>query len=376
MKILRPTVAEIDLGAIAHNLAEVRRLVGPGVKICPAVKADAYGHGAVAVSRVLADGGADMLGVATCEEGIELREAGIEIPILVLQCGTGEEISEIVRWGLSATVYESGFAKKLSDAAKAAGRRVKVHMKVDTGMGRIGTAVDDAVVFGQLVSVLDGLELEGLFTHFACADEEGQEFTREQAGKLRRVVDALAADGVSVPIVHAANSGAILHLPDTWFDMVRPGIMIYGLWDGSAPGIALRPAMTLKTRIVFLKEVPPGSTISYGRTFEACRRTKVATIPVGYADGYSRALSNRGIALVRGKRVPVIGRVCMDQTMLDVTDVPGVAVGDEVVLYGRQHDEEIRIEEVAVMLGTISYEVICAVGKRVPRVYRTPTAGA
>lgn len=366
----RPTIAEIDLGAIAFNFRQIRKLVGPDVKICPAVKADAYGHGAVPVSRTVLAEGADMLGIATVEEGIELREAGIQAPLLVFGCMFEDQIPEIIRYGITPMVCGESFTQELSRQAVEVGRLVKVHIKVDTGMGRVGVQTREAVDFALSISKLPGIEIEGIFTHFPTSDEEDLTFTHQQVDDLKAVICDIESAGVRIPIRHAANSAAILGVPDAYFNMVRPGIMLYGLSDFILPqGLELRQAMTLKTKIAYLKELPTGRTVSYGRTFKADRPTLVATLPIGYADGYNRLLSNRGPALVRGQRVRVIGRVCMDQTMLDVTDVPGVAVGDEVVLYGSQGNEHISIREIASLLGTITYEVTCSVSKRVPRIW-------
>jgi alanine racemase len=367
----RPTIAEIDLDAIAFNLRQIRKLVGPKVKICPAVKADGYGHGAVEVSNAVLDAGAEMLGVATIEEAIELREAGIRAPILLLQCVFAHQIPEIVEHGLSTMICDRSFARELSRAASAAGKQVRVHIKVDTGMGRVGVQQEETVDFARELARMPVLEIEGIFTHFSSADEQDLSFTYQQIREFDDVTRAVEAAGVRIPLRHAANSAAILNVPESYFDMVRPGIMLYGLYDSEfvCRDVELQQSMTLKTKIIFVKELPPGRTVSYGRTFQAERPTVAATLPIGYADGYNRLLSNRAPAVVRGKRVPVIGRVCMDQTMLDVTDVPDVLVGDEVVLYGSQGGEHISIEEIARLLGTISNEVICAVGKRVARVY-------
>ncbi|MHB1001541.1 MAG: alanine racemase [Armatimonadota bacterium] len=367
----RPTFAEIDLDAIAYNLKQIRGIVGPNVKICPAVKADGYGHGAPKVTRTLVDAGAEMISVATPEEAIELREAGIDTPILLLQCILPEQIPEIIEYDISTNVCDLQLSETLSDAAIKAGRRVKVHIKVDTGMGRVGIMQRETVDFALALSKMPGLEIEGVFTHFPSADEEDLSFTYRQIRDFADVCDYVEAAGVRVPLCHAANSAAILNVPESYFDMVRPGIMVYGHFD-SAPrysNVTLRPSMTLKTKIVYLKTLPKGSPVSYGRTYTTTGDTLVATVPIGYADGYNRLLSNKGSALVRGKRVLLIGRVCMDQMMLDVSSVPNASVGDEVVLYGRQGDEEISVEEVAGLVGTISYEVLCAVSKRVPRVY-------
>lgn len=366
----RPTIAEIDLDAIAWNFRQIRKLVGPDVKICPAVKADAYGHGAIPVSRTVLAEGADMLGVALLEEGIELREAGINAPVLIFGCLFEDQIPDLIRWDITPMIGTLSFAGELSAQAVKSGKRVKVHVKVDTGMGRVGVQVNEAADFVLRVSRLPGIEIEGIFTHFPTSDEEDLTFAHQQVREFKAIIADIESAGLHVPIRHAANSGAIFNVPDAYSDMVRPGITVYGLYDSDVPsGVELRQAMTLKTKIAFLKELPPGRTVSYGRTFAAERPTLVATLPIGYADGYNRLLSNRGPALVRGQRVSVIGRICMDQMMLDVTDVPGVSVGDEAVLYGEQSEEFIPISEIAGMLGTITYEVTCAVSRRVPRVH-------
>ncbi|MBP6963456.1 MAG: alanine racemase [Armatimonadetes bacterium] len=367
--MVRPTHAEINLSAIEFNLAQVREIVEPGVRICPAVKADAYGHGAVQVSRLLVEAGVEMLGVAFVEEAVELRDAGIGVPILLLQPAFAEQIPEIVRHDLAPTVCDIEFARELS--RRASGKPVKVHLKVDTGMGRVGIQPEDTPAFAAELAGLPGVELEGIFTHFPTADEEDLSFTHQQIWEFARIIEAVQAEGVHIPLRHAANSAGLLNCPNSCFNMVRPGIMLYGLYDSPfvSREVELRQALTLKSRIAFLKELPPGRTVGYGRTYTTTRRTIVATIPIGYADGYNRRLSNRGHALVRGARVPIIGRVCMDQIMLDVTDVPGASVGDEVVLYGRQGDQEISMEETEEIVGTISYEIVCAISRRVPRVY-------
>ena len=366
----RPTIAEIDLSAIAHNFRQIRKLVGPDVKICPAVKADAYGHGAIPVSRAVLAEGADMLGVATVEEAVELRETGIDAPILIFGCLFEDQIPDVIEHDITPMVCSRSFAEELSRQALVSGKRIKVHVKVDTGMGRVGVQADEAVDFVLGIHELSGLEIEGIFTHFPSSDEEDLGFTHRQIADLKEIIRDIESAGVSIPIRHAANSAAILGIPDSYFNMVRPGLVLYGLYDSDISGnVDLRQAMTLKTKIACLKELPPGRTVSYGRTFTTSRPTLVATLPIGYADGYNRLLSNRGPALVRSQRVHVIGRVCMDQTMLDVTDVPGVLVGDEVVLYGTQGNETISIREIARILNTITYEVACSVSRRVARVY-------
>lgn len=368
--LLRPTFAEINLDAIASNMSQIRKLVGPGVKICPAVKADGYGHGAVEVSREVLNNGAEMLSVATLDEAVDLREAGIDVPILLLQCIFKEQVADSVHHDITNTICDYSLAEELSRCAGLAGKRAKVHIKVDTGMGRMGIQKQDALDFVLKLSRIPNLDIEGIFTHFPSADEDDLEFTYGQINDFKEIIRSTEEAGIHIPLRHMANSAAILHVPEAHLTMVRPGIMLYGLYDYEIKtDVKLRQCLSLKTRISFLKDLPSGCSVSYGRTYTTTGTTRVATIPIGYADGYNRHLSNRAPALVRGKRVPVIGRVCMDQTMLDVTNVPDVSVGDEVVLYGSQGDQTISIEEIAGLLGTISYEVICSVSKRVPRVY-------
>ncbi len=366
----RPVICEIDLQAISANVKSIRRTVGPHVKILPAVKADGYGHGAVPISATAIDSGADMLGVASVEEAIDIREGGVSAPILVLGCTGGDSTREIVEYGITATVCDIGFARELADTALRLGKRARVHVKVDTGMGRIGVPASGAVELVSELQSMQSIVSEGIFTHFPCSDERDRSFTLHQISVFQQILDELSARGIRPEIAHTANSGAVLDFPESRFDMVRPGIMFYGLYPSpdSSRSIPLKPALTLKTRIVFVKEVPTGTTVSYGRTFATTRRTRVATIAVGYADGYSRSLSRRGQVAVRGERASVIGRVCMDQVMIDVTDIPGVQLGDEVVLFGGGYDF-LAIEDIAELIGTIPHDVCCAIGKRVPRVY-------
>jgi alanine racemase len=367
--VLRPTYAEIDLSAIRGNVRAIRERVGPHVKIMPAVKADAYGHGSIQVSRAVLDAGADILGVATVEEALELREAGILAPVLIVGCSPADAAADIVSGRITSTVCDLAFATALSEAAEEAETKALVHVKVDTGMGRIGVSSAECESFVRTLFSLPGIKVDSIFTHFPCSDEPDAGYTDLQIRSFRALTESLQSAGFDIPYRHAANSGAILAHPESYFEIVRPGITVYGLYPSPAAfrTVPLTPALTLKTQIVFLKDTAPGDTVSYGRTFTANRATKVATLPIGYADGYNRHLSNRGEAIVREQLVPVIGRVCMDQIMLDVTDVPGVSVGDEVILYGGTG--AVSIEKVAGMLDTIPYEVTCAISRRVPRVY-------
>lgn len=365
------TVAEINLSNLIHNLGEVRRLIPRGCRILAVVKANAYGHGMVEVSRALEEAGVDMFGVAQVEEGIRLRESGIQAGILVMGGLTGDYAQDIVRWCLTPVVYTETFAGALSKAARSAGSLLPVHIKVDTGMRRIGIAPEKGLEFVEQIKKLEGLRIEGIMTHFAEADLGNREFVREQIEGFNVLCRNLERGGIAIPLRHTANSAAVIDMEESHMEMVRPGIMLYGYLPSPifSSRVDLRPVMTLKTRIVHLKSVPPKTGISYGRTFITGRETLVATLPVGYADGFSRALSNVGQVIMRGKRAPVIGRVCMDMTMVDVTDVPGVQPGDEAILIGGEGDNRITAEDIAAWTGTIPYEVLCGIGERVQRIY-------
>jgi alanine racemase len=368
-----PICAEIDLRAISHNLAEVRRLVGPEVEIMAVVKANAYGHGLIEVARHAAASGAGWLGVARAAEGCELRRHGVEIPILVLGYTPPEQYAEILACDLAQAVYDFSLASALAEAARRAGRTVRVHLKIDTGMGRLGFPADEPGLKAALRTArLPGLEVEGIFTHFATADAADKTFVLEQLTRFREALAVLRRAGLEAPLIHAANSAAIIDLPESHFNMVRPGIMLYGLYPSHEVQtrlVDLRPAMTLKARIAMVKKVPGGFPVSYGCTHVTCRPTTLATIPAGYADGYFRAFANRSRVLVHGTRCRVVGTVCMDQIIADVGHVTDVAVGDEVVLFGRQGEATLPVDELAAIAGTINYEIVCAVSARVPRVY-------
>ncbi|MBI4553848.1 MAG: alanine racemase [Candidatus Latescibacteria bacterium] len=369
--MIRPTHLEIDLDAIAANLRGVQARVGPGVKVLAAVKADGYGHGIVEAAKVAVEVGTEMVGVAVVEEGVRLRNAGIDLPVLVLGVSLPEQAATIVQYRLTQTVCTIDLAAALADRAAAAGQAVPVHVKVDTGMGRLGLPVEDVVPFIRQLAAYRSLAVEGVFTHFSTADDADKRFTVEQTHRFRQLLVDLDRQGLRPAIAHAANSGAILDLPESYFDMVRPGLIVYGYYPvgGVSRSLPLQPAMTWKTRIVYLKRVPAGTGLSYGRTYVTPQDTVIATLPVGYEDGYSRALSNRGVVLVRGQRAPVVGRVCMDQCLIDVGHIPGVSIGDEVVLVGRQGTDEVSIYELARRLGTIPNEAVCLIGTRVPRLF-------
>jgi len=367
------TWVEIDLDALSHNIGEVRSRTGDDLTILLVVKADAYGHGAVEVARVAVAGGIDMLGVATLQEGMELRQAGIDAPILILSPPMENETAGIVEYDLSCTVPSLGIARALSRAASARDKAATVHVEVDTGMGRSGVLLDEALPFVTAVAKLPDLELEGVFTHFPSSDEDPA-FTEGQVQSFRGLLDRLGRKGIEVPLRHAANSGAVLGVASsitTPLNMVRPGIVVYGLRPSGmgTDGVGLQAVMGFKSRIAQLRELPGGHPVSYGRTYTTPRPMRLAVVPVGYGHGYSWRLSNAGEVLIRGRRAPIVGRVTMDVTMIDVDAIPDAAVGDEVVLFGRQGDEEITVDEIAAGTGTINYEVLCGIGKRVTRVF-------
>lgn len=371
LPFLRPTWAEIDLGAFRHNFREIKRKLRKGISLLPVVKADGYGHGMEEIARASLSCGAKLLGVANIEEGIFLRKRGITAPILILgSVYPLSNFSYILRYNLSPTICSLQASEELSRIAKRRRRKVRVHIKVDTGMGRIGISAQNAASLVKRVVQLPGVLVEGIFTHLAAADSD-YEFTMEQIRKFQSVTDGLKRDNISIKYIHAANSTAILAYPDAHFNLARPGISLYGLvpFEGAEREIDLKPVMQLKTRIVFIKRVKKGTSISYGRTWKAKRESIIGTLPIGYADGYSRLLSNRGEVLICGKRVPIVGRVCMDMCMVDVTPPPDVKVGEEVVLIGSQGKERITADEIAKLTGTITYEVVCGISKRVPRIY-------
>lgn len=366
--------AEIDLDAIAHNVREIRRITNRRAEIIGAVKADAYGHGVVETVHTMLENGVDRLAVSMLDEAIQLRKLGIEVPILILSYTDPVRAEEIILNNVTQTVFSHDLAVALSEAAVKLGRNVKIHIKVDTGMTRVGFMSGYSAVKNVLdISRLPNIIVEGLFTHFASSDESDRSYTEMQFEKFMSICNELGRVGVHIPVKHVCNSAGIMEYPEMHLDMVRPGIILYGIYpseDVDSSKISLKPAMTLKANVILVKDVESGTCVSYGRTFKTSRQSKLATVPIGYADGYTRLLSNKGEMLINGERVPVVGRICMDQCMVDVTDVKKpVQVGDEVVLLGRQGGEEINAGEVAAAIGTISYEVLCIIGKRIPRVY-------
>ncbi len=364
--------AYINLDAIGHNIREIRKRIEPKTQLLAIVKADAYGHGSLEVSRVCLYNGANQLGIATCDEGIALRQASITVPMLILGNTVDSQLKDVVDYRLTQAVFDFELAQKLSDTAVMYNKTALVHIKVDSGMGRIGfEPTEESLDIIDKIFALPGIQVTGVFTHFATADEKNKDFTMEQYKKFRFITDGIEARGHKGLIRHCANSGAILDCPELQLDMVRSGIITYGMFpsDEVSMDISLEPAMEWKSQVSYVKTVDEGVSIGYGRTYFTDKKTKVATIPVGYADGYSRSLSNRGRVLINGKFANVIGNICMDQMMVDVTDIEGVSAGSEVVLMGKQGENQITAEELAKTENTINYEVVCNVGKRVPRVF-------
>jgi len=372
-KLLGPTWVEINLDAIANNVKNIKKLIGKKKELMAVVKGNAYGHDILEIASVVLNNGATRLAVARLEEGIFLRKSGITVPILVLGLTLKQQVEPLVSYNITPTVSEYEMIEKLSDSAFKEDKIVKVHLKVDTGMGRIGIPPNHVLNFIKKVKVLKNVEIEGIFTHFSVADEKDKSYTEAQFKKFVEVLNILEKEGIRIPVKHVGNSATLLDLPHMWLDMVRPGISLYGLYPSEdvQKTVKLTPAYSFKTRIVFLKELLQGEDVGYGRTYTTKKkRTVVASLPVGYADGYNRLLSNKGEVLVKGKRFPIIGRICMDQCIIDVTDLSQVKIGDEVVLWGKQGHEEITIEEIAGKIGTINYEIVHMPDKkRVPKLF-------
>jgi len=363
----RPTWAEINLNNLEHNFREVKSLLPCDVKVLVTVKADAYGHGLIAVSKKLSACGVDYLGVASIDEGIRLRKAGIKTPILLLGIILKKDILPLFAYQLTPTVCDKQMACLLNAKAGSLKKPLRLQIKVDTGMGRIGISHDDAFKLVKEVYKLKNIIIEGIFTHFAFADLN-RKFTLYQINLFDKLVSSLKKSGIDIPLVHAANSIGLIDYKDSHFTMVRPGLVIYGLHPKEKLGINLRPVLALKTRIVFIKQVPPGYGISYGHTYVTKRTTRIITLPIGYGDGYPRNLSNLAPLLISGRRFRISGRICMDQIMVDVGNFKA-RIGDEVVLIGRQASGRITTEELADLSGTISYEIVCGLGSRIPRIY-------
>ena len=379
MNMVIRTWAEISLNAIEHNYNVIRNKVADDTKVCCVIKADGYGHGAVELSQVYEKLGADFFAVSNIDEGIEIRKSGSKLPIVILGYTPVSEAENLAEYDISQAVFSLEYAKELSEKCVEEDCICKMHIKVVSGMSRIGFMCQefprDEYSIEEICEAccLPNLEVEGLFTHFCVSDEdaEGREFTNKQYENFIHVRDSLKKRGVDISVVHCSNSGAIEEYPETCCDMVRAGIILYGLAPSSklADRLDLVPAMTLKTVVAFVKEVQKGATISYGRTFTADRKMKIATVPIGYADGFIRQNAKDGYMMVNGKKAKIVGRICMDQTMLDVTDIEDVKTGDEVVVFGTGENGEPTADSLAENTGTINYETVCLVGKRVPRIY-------
>lgn len=367
----RPTWVEVDLGALAANLRVMRRHLKPSTKIMAAVKANAYGHGIIEVSRRLIESGVDYLGVACLDEAMILRRHQLAAPILILGAFFKSDVDEVLRQDVVVTVSDLSAAQALDKACARRKKRARIHVKVDTGMGRLGVWHEEADSFILKLCALKNLEIEGIYTHFPSADSD-EAFTNSQIAAFCALVKRLSIRGVQIPIKHCANSMAVMGFKEAHFNLVRPGLALYGLTpkENLPSGLALKPVLSFKTRVAYVKRLKKGRSVSYGRTFIAQHALRLATLPVGYGDGYNRRLSNLGRVLIRGRSRPVVGVVCMDQTMVDGSAFGGVEVGEEVILIGSQGKEQIRVEEIAKLCATIPYEVVCWISPRVPRIYK------
>ncbi|NMB02329.1 MAG: alanine racemase [Firmicutes bacterium] len=367
-KLTRSVWAEVSLDNIAYNVRQFRNWIGPNCELMAVVKANGYGHGALETAYTMIANGTNWLAVALPEEGVRIRRGGITAPILVLGAVGADELDVCVAQDLAVTVFEPHIARLLSKAAVAHQKMAKVHIKVDTGMGRLGLLPEDFGSLVELVQSLPGLEIQGVFTHFARADEPSLEYTRWQWQRFQNVREDLKARGISIPFFHAANTPATLFFPESHLDLVRVGLGIYGMYPDARRPLHLKPALSLKTRVAFVKRVPQGSAVSYDSTYVTWKETSLAVLPIGYADGLSRGLSNKGKVLIKGHFCPIVGHVTMDHTLIDVGDLP-VSIGDEVILLGTDGTSEIHAHTWAQLLGTINYEVTCMLSSRIERVY-------
>ena len=349
--------AEVNLKTLKQNIIDIRKTLSKKTKFMAIVKADAYGHGAVEVARATLDVGAEYLGVAWVKEARVLRQANINAPILLLSEPQIETIPVILDLGITPAVYTEKFARNLSQEASKINKRIKVHIKVDTGMGRIGVQPEETISLLENIFGLKNLEVEGLFTHFACADEKDKDYTKKQFSRFQNLICKIERKGITIPLKHAANSAATLNFKETHLDLVRIGIAMY------------KNVLSFKTKVSFIKTVPADFSISYSRTYKTKEKTNIATLSVGYADGYSRALSNRGTVIVQRNKYPIVGRICMDMTIVDIGNNDTIERGDEVTLIGREEEAQITTLDLAKLTNTIEYEVMCGIGKRVPRIY-------
>lgn len=369
---MRSTVAIVDLDKLQNNIKILKDKLSNHTALMAVVKANAYGHGAIEIARNALSAGASWLAVAIPEEGAELRESGIDAPILILGAIDPSQTELIFKYKLRPCVFTYEMLKELNRKGMELGRRIGVHVKIDTGMGRIGLRNEDEILkFCSIIEEMDFIYLEGIFTHFAAADEPDSNYTQLQMERFNKILTNLKSANISVPWIHASNSAAIFRYPAAQYNMVRAGISMYGYypWGSKIEHPKLEPILEWRTRVVFVKEVGKGESISYGRTYTADKNSIIATLPLGYADGYNRLLSNRGWVLIKGKKAPIVGTICMDQFMVDVTDIPNVKPGDTAILLGRQGDEVITADDLANLCNTISYEILVNISPRVPRVY-------
>lgn len=371
-KIMRPVWAEINLDTIATNTKNIKKLIGDK-ELIAIVKADCYGHGAVDVVPTLLENGASRLAVAMLTEAIELRENNINAPIVILGYTPLYLGEELINYDIEQTVYDLDYAKELSKIALSLNKKAKIHIAIDTGMGRIGFLPgDDTVKTINEVYNLEGLEVIGIYSHFSTSDEKDKSYANEQLFKFKKVMADLKALGIEIPLKHISNSGAIIDMPETYLNGVRPGIILYGYYPSkevSKDNLSVKPALTLKAKVAHVKELHKDMYISYGKTFKTNKKTIVATLPIGYGDGYPRALSENAKVIVNGKFASILGRICMDQCMIDVTDIENIKTGDEVIILGGEGDLKFNADDMAEALGTINYEILCRIKSRIPRVY-------
>jgi len=377
----RPSWAEIDLRNLDYNFRLVKKIVGPKIKILVPVKAHGYGHGLIPVSKRLEKLGVDYLGVASIDEGIVLRNAGVTKPILILGSILPGDIEPILRYRLTQAISTMDVAEKLNQAARSENALALVHIKVDTGMHRMGVYYEEAYNFIKYIAGMDNIRIEGIFTHFPCAEED-TDFTKKQIEIFGSLIKRLEEAGINIPLRHAANSLGVIDYPLSHFNLVRPGLMVYGLYpkqgidsisvklNNKKVNVKLRPLLTLKTKIVHINTVSAGKGVSYGYAYITSRQTRIATLAMGYGDGYPRCLSNKAYCLIGGRRAKIVGNICMDQMMADITGIKNVAVGQEAVLIGRQDKESVTAEELAQLAGTIPYEIVCDLGTRLSWVYK------
>ena len=371
-KMIRPVWAEIDLDAIKYNIDSIKRRVDTK-ELIAVVKADAYGHGALDVSKTLVENGATKLAVAVITEAMELRHGNINTPIMILGYTPLEFAADLINYDIEQTIFDLEYAKKLSEIALNLGKKAKVHVALDTGMGRIGFLINDNSLNEILkISSLKGLEVVGIFTHFATADESDKNYSNKQYKKFTDFNEKLISKGVNIPLKHVSNSGAIIDMPNTYLDGVRAGIVLYGYYpseDVLKQNLDLKKAISIKTQVAHVKILDKNEYVSYGRKFKTERKSIIATLPIGYADGYSRALTGKAKVIINGKFAPVVGTICMDQCMIDVTDIGDVHVGDEIIVLGKDKDLKFDADDMAKAMGTINYEVLCMIKQRIPRVY-------